>query len=186
MISSTSTIYFAARVTAADIPFALIVALLIAAAAIAQHVVGRLIFREKRQLAWSNVMFNSKQWAESVGGTLKRVSEQQPVKSSTSPAGRPGEEVVALRYRVTFTNADGDECVAMLRYALADANWSLEGIVRDEPVAASDSRAGDEPEHASTPQPTEDGYFRRHRAHTGNVPVIFAKPKRPRPPRRSR
>jgi hypothetical protein len=133
--------------------------------------------KERREL-WANVLANARAWAESVGGTLERVSEQPAVYGVGS--GRGGKILVARRYRVTFIDGNGAQCVALLRYTCADGNWAFEKLTRDLPLGG-----GTEPPPPSEAELAAEGYARRHRAHSGQVPVIFAPPKAPKQPRRS-
>jgi hypothetical protein len=92
--------------------------------------------RQQRRDTWANVLANAHKWAESVGGKLERVSEQPAVYAPSSRSGRGfGESVlVARRYRVTFIDSNGAQCVALLCYTCADENWAFEQLTRDLPA----------------------------------------------------
>jgi hypothetical protein len=130
--------------------------------------------RGHREDAWAFVLRQARHWAESVGGTLKRVSEQPGLLDHR-------RRIIARRYRVTFTDKQRARCVAILRYTVADGNDSMEELGRDEPALpgtlASVDSAGDR---------AAESYARRHRARTSDVSVIFASPRDHKPPRRSR
>jgi hypothetical protein len=127
----------------------------------------------QRRAKWIEALEGAHRWAASVGGTLTRVSER------TALHGYSGR-IIARRYRITFVDHHGAECVATLRYTLANDKWAMEKLTRETPqdVAEGPSPAVDAGQFA-------DGYARRHRGHISHVPVIFAPPKRRKPPRRS-
>jgi hypothetical protein len=136
--------------------------------------IGWVIYRHvQRRAKWNEALEGAHQWAASVGGTLKRVSER------TALHGYSGR-IIARRYRITFVDRQGAECIATLRYTFASNKWEMEKLTRESPydVAEGPSPAIDAGQFA-------DGYARRHRAHISHVPVIFAPPKGQKPPRRS-
>jgi hypothetical protein len=138
--------------------------------------------RQERREMWSNVLANAHAWAESVGGQLERVSEQPAVYGPSSRVGRGfGESMlIARRYRVTFIDSAGAQCVALPRHTAADGNWAFEQLTRD-----SSPDVQGEPSLEGDADSAAEGYARRHRAKSGRVPVIFAAPRPPKPPRRS-
>jgi hypothetical protein len=136
--------------------------------------VGVAIYRRwQRAAKWNEALDGAHQWAASVGGTLKRVSERWAIYSYRG-------SVIARRYRITFVDRDGAECIATLRYTLGTDKWEMEELTR----ATLQDVAG-EPSPAAQAEQAAEGYARRHRAKIANVPVIFAPPRRRKPPRRS-
>jgi hypothetical protein len=136
-----------------------------------------LIERQRRRAKWAQVLEGAHRWAESVGGTLLRVSEQ-PAVYGTSFRGR--SPLSARRYRVTFTDRTQTECVATLRCAVATDAWEVEKLTLEKNEQISPEVAA-----AQAAAVSAESYERRHRGKISNVSVIFASPRGMRPPRRS-
>jgi hypothetical protein len=135
--------------------------------------------RAQRRQKWAEVLDRAGDWAESVGGRLIRVSEQPTV------YGTKGF-IIARRYRVTFVDGSGAECIATLQWTSSDDRWSMEKMLRDRPLDVADEPSSELV--APTPGEAElaaESYARRHRGRESEVPVIFAPPRRRRRPRRS-
>jgi hypothetical protein len=142
-------------------------------------------FKWRRRVAWEMVLEKAHRWAESSGGKLLRVTEESPV------WGTRGTDPIARRYRVIFADQSGLECVALLRYTPADGCWSFEGLSRERAespaVLSSSTEVAEtiEPSKVTPAQLAAESYERRHRGRESNVPVIFARERAPKKPRRS-
>jgi len=134
--------------------------------------ISAVVNHRRRRAAWAKVLEGAHHWATSVGGILKRVSEQPPIYYWVGRNRR-----ITRRYRITFTDHQGAECIATLQST--EDGFKLEKLVREVQEVSDDT------EPPLQTETSDDGYACRHRAKTAHVPVIFAPPRHHKPPRRS-